>query len=446
MPAQFKANSLTDIEGTLRKYDSMDFRLYYSDNVASYPESNVPSLAAPPEIAQVTSITDTNTVTFTVRVTSDPSVGVQEVWVTYTGASGPFYGTWQSLDLTQDVSDSTVWTGVLSLPPGQTWDNVRFTVQAVNGVGLVTLVTNFGNYFIPGIDPGQTSSDGTAYQSDLDLAARQRPVWHVGDVQRPVGKRGCTCGRHSWPDRRVQLRLAATPGGHKRLRAGHRLLPADRSCWTGRHSGVLRRQRRIQGIERLFGVHDLQAKHLVNAYAEPAAGQYSDDTNLQATLIAGADRRLSNTTVFFVAGTLAETLSATSTNITDYAGRAPAGPVNLPAGVYPVTAYFLGTIPVGGGQTVTLSDSRFIASTGAGSLVQTAEDATVAYTGRHYGRQRGSYLCCCNRHAGRRRNAGRPDAGSGAIRGAKRRQSDRGYGYRTRYPGRPVHSLNPWPP
>ena len=35
MPAQFKANSLTDIKGTLRKYDSMDFRLFYSDNVAS---------------------------------------------------------------------------------------------------------------------------------------------------------------------------------------------------------------------------------------------------------------------------------------------------------------------------------------------------------------------------------------------------------------------------
>ena len=38
MPAQFKANNLTDIEATLRKYSDMDFRLFYSDNVASYPE------------------------------------------------------------------------------------------------------------------------------------------------------------------------------------------------------------------------------------------------------------------------------------------------------------------------------------------------------------------------------------------------------------------------
>jgi hypothetical protein len=36
---------------------------------------------------------------------------------------------------------------------------------------------------------------------------------------------------------------------------------------------------------------------------------------------------------------------------------------------------------VGGGQTVTLEDSRFLASTGPGSLAQTAEDATVNYTG-----------------------------------------------------------------
>jgi hypothetical protein len=113
----------------------------------------------------------------------------------------------------------------------------------------------------------------------------------------------------------------------------------------------------------------------------PAVGQYSDDSNLLATLIAGDNRPMSQRTVFFVAGAPTETASATSTIITDFAGRAPAGPVNLPAGNYPVTAYFLGVIPVGGGQMVTLEDSRFLASTGIGSLAQSAEDATVTYTG-----------------------------------------------------------------
>jgi hypothetical protein len=113
----------------------------------------------------------------------------------------------------------------------------------------------------------------------------------------------------------------------------------------------------------------------------PALGQYSDDTDLLATLLAGDDRRLQQRTVFFVIGDLAETLSATSTSITDFAGRALAGPVNLPAGSYPVTAYFLGEIPVGGGQTVILEDSRFVESVGAGTLIQSAEDAEVTYTG-----------------------------------------------------------------
>ena len=359
----------------------MDFRLYYSDNVASYPETNVPALAAPPEIAQVTSITDTTTVTFTVLVTSDPSVGVQEVWVTYTGAIGPFYGAWQSLDLTQDLSDSTVWTGVLTLPPGQTWDNVRFTVQAVNGVGLVTLVTNFGNYFIPGIDPGQTSTAAQPTSLTLISPPASGPygtsVTFNAQLESEAARAGGIPGQiveFSYGSQRRQV--ATNASGQATVSfpliglVGQDVIQVS-FAGSAAYKG--------SSASSAFTIYKQSTS--LTLTPEPAAGQYSDDTNLQATLIAGADRRLTNTTVFFVAGTVAETLSATSTNITDYAGRAPAGPVNLPAGVYPVTAYFLGTIPVGGGQTVTLSDSRFIASTGTGSLAQTAEDATVAYTG-----------------------------------------------------------------
>ncbi len=179
IPAQFRGDGLTEIDGTLRSFSSMDFRLFYNDNVTTYPRAsaaspaapaaNTPALAAPPAIVQVTSITSTTTITFNVSVTSDPSVGVQEVWVTYTGAAGPFYGSWQSLDLVQDPSDSTLWSGVLALPGGQDWQDVRFIAQAVNGVGLVTMVTNFGDYFIPGIDPGQ--STGATQPTSLALLA-----------------------------------------------------------------------------------------------------------------------------------------------------------------------------------------------------------------------------------------------------------------------------------
>jgi hypothetical protein len=48
--------------------------------------------------------------------------------------------------------------------------------------------------------------------------------------------------------------------------------------------------------------------------------------------------------------------------ITDYQGKARLGAVPLPAGAYTVDAYFNGTIPIGGGQTLTLSDDYYTSS------------------------------------------------------------------------------------
>ena len=53
-------------------------------------------------------------------------------------------GKWQSLDLTQDTTDTTLWTGTLT-----TAAPIQFMVQAVDGVGLVTLDTNAGVYYQP---------------------------------------------------------------------------------------------------------------------------------------------------------------------------------------------------------------------------------------------------------------------------------------------------------
>ncbi|HSN77386.1 MAG TPA: C25 family cysteine peptidase, partial [Anaerolineae bacterium] len=397
IPAQFKGNGLAEIDGTLRSYSVMDFRLFYSDNVASFPRAmesptatlaNTPALAAPPAIVQVSSITTTTTISFEVRVTSDPAAGVQEVWTSYTGAAGPFYGSWQSLDLTQDPDDSTLWSGALALPGGQDWRDVRFIVQAVNGVGLVSMVTNFGDYYIPGVDAGQSS--GTAQPTSLALLAPPAsgpygtPATFSAQLTQTASRSGQ--GGAGVADQIIefglgsQRRQAITDG-------------AGLATITFPLVGLVQQdQIRVSFAgNSQFQQASTQApftivKQTTSLAVEPALpvkadGQYSDDTNLRATLIAGADWRLSQRTVFFVVGDLAETLSATSSVITDFAGRAPAGPVNLPAGNYPVTAYFLGAIPVGGVQTVTLSDSRFVASTGAGALEQTAEDAEVTYTG-----------------------------------------------------------------
>jgi hypothetical protein len=401
IPAQFKSDGPAEVDGTLRSYSAMDFRLFYSDNLSAYPpldartaspqkdwqssETNVPALAAPPAIVQVTSITSTASITISVRVTSDPASGVQEVWTSYTGAAGPFYGQWQSLDLTQDPLDSTLWSGVLALPDGQSWQDVRFIVQAVNGVGLVSMVSNFGAYFIPGVDPGQ-ASDG-AEPTNLALLAppASGPYGTSATFSAQLSEvvRSSQGGGAGIPNQIIEFGL-----GSQRRQV---VTDADGFATVEFPLVGLVQQDLIRVS---FGGNSQYQQSAVQAPFEivkqsttltvepnPASGQYSDDTSLLGTLIAGSDRRLQQRTVFFVVGDLAETLSATSTSITDFAGRAPSGPVNLPAGNYPVTAYFLGVIPVGGGQTVTLEDSRFLASTGTGELVQAAENAAVAYTG-----------------------------------------------------------------
>ena len=83
--------------------------------------------------------------TFQAHVVGDPSAGIQEVWVTYTGVDP---AQWESLDLTQDATDSTLWTGTLAGSTAQV-DRAAFMVQAVNGVGLVSLDDNQGGYYRP---------------------------------------------------------------------------------------------------------------------------------------------------------------------------------------------------------------------------------------------------------------------------------------------------------
>ncbi|MFV9503269.1 MAG: PxKF domain-containing protein [Oscillochloridaceae bacterium umkhey_bin13] len=150
--AQYRSNDATSPIGTLRLFSSYDVRLFYSSNVVSYTADvgtgtiNTPALAAPIALSAISASSQGSVVTFTARATGDLSAGVQEVWVTYTDptAANPL---WQSLNLTQSTEDSSIWTGSLTLGQGQSAANLRFMVQAVNGVGLVTAMTNLGAFY-----------------------------------------------------------------------------------------------------------------------------------------------------------------------------------------------------------------------------------------------------------------------------------------------------------
>ncbi|HEU5423781.1 MAG TPA: choice-of-anchor Q domain-containing protein, partial [Nitrolancea sp.] len=161
-PAQYQSDSATSTTGTLRLLNDMNFRLFFSGNTATYPaggtyptSGDIPALAAPPAISQIAATPAADgSITFAAHVAGDPLAGIQQVWVTYTVIpAGGGTGRWISLDLTQSTADSTLWQGSLSPATLRqqlgTSDltNFRFMAQAANGVGLVTLATNFGTYY-----------------------------------------------------------------------------------------------------------------------------------------------------------------------------------------------------------------------------------------------------------------------------------------------------------
>ena len=148
-PAQFKSSSPGSPTGTLRRYDRVDLRLFYSGNVAVYGGGSQPALTGAPAIVNVASDVSGSQARVQVRVAGNPAAGIQNVWITFTATEAPLAGSWQSLDLTQNPADSTLWEGVLEMGVAPA-DAVRFIVQAASGVGLVALDANLGAYYIPG--------------------------------------------------------------------------------------------------------------------------------------------------------------------------------------------------------------------------------------------------------------------------------------------------------
>jgi CSLREA domain-containing protein len=162
-PVQHKSESPTM---TRRKFTGMNFQVFYSNNTASYcgdrgalapcgpgQIASTPALSAPPTITGVDATVSGTTLTFMAHVIGDNVAGIQSVWATYTtppGAGGGT-GTWTSIQLEQDVDDPTLFTKAVTVP---TPAAVDFMIQAVSGVGKVTLDSNFGAFYRIGSIPG----------------------------------------------------------------------------------------------------------------------------------------------------------------------------------------------------------------------------------------------------------------------------------------------------
>jgi hypothetical protein len=153
--ASIAPQASVDGTSTERRHSSMSLRLYYSGNVSQAALSDAPAIVAVDAQRDVS-----GGVGFTANVVGDPAAAIHQVWITYTGDGT---NAWVSLDLAQCVvplpaacgEPKTLDCGKAGLerrPP-----TIKYFVQAVNGVGLVSRNDNFGaNYGIGSLLPTAT--------------------------------------------------------------------------------------------------------------------------------------------------------------------------------------------------------------------------------------------------------------------------------------------------
>lgn len=365
-PAQFKAYGQATSTGILRGFQSLDFRLFYSNYIASSISGNVtsqPALAAAPSIVQVSSSVNTGLVNFSIWVAGNPAAGIQSVWVTYTDASNPTQGAWQSIDLSQSPFDSTRWVGQLPLN-GQDPNNLRFIVQAVNGVGLVSLDSNHGIYYIPGAPAGPGQSTELAFAPVPP--ASSLPISGAYSTQVTLSAL-LTSNGSPLPNQTVNFSLGAQS----------RQVVTDASGRAVTTLSLFGLPGGTQARASFAGSGQYQPSYATSSFTiTPQATQlsidpqaptgYSDEASLATiTLSDVLGRRLGEETLFLVITNGNQTLA--TTEITDYAGRVKLGKLALPPGNYSLQVYFSGSIPLPGGS-LALVDDRYLPSSLTTSL------------------------------------------------------------------------------
>ncbi|MEM7335070.1 MAG: Ig-like domain-containing protein, partial [Chloroflexota bacterium] len=362
-PAQYVSDGPLSTSGIWRQYDDMSFRLFYSDNIGTFGE-NVPALANPPSIVSISAQSDGGFVNFEVVVQGDPSAGLQEVWVTYTSSDGSFNGLWQSIDLVQDANNSLLWTGSLLLD-GNTPSNMRYIVQAVNGVGGVSLAANGGFYYTPDNDPDPTA-DPTAANTELAIISAPAD----GDFGGEIDVTAELTSNGSAVDNKVvsisldgQTRQALTDT-NGRVTVSIPLLgtPGDTAIKAtfGGDADFL-----PASAEAAFTIDKEETVIALALDPDPAVVLPGEDSGIVATLTDSLNRPLlEKTLIFIISGTNGETAVSL---ITDYVGEVSLGVVDLPAGNYTVDVYFSGDIPLPDG-TLSLEDSRYLPAVASTTL------------------------------------------------------------------------------
>ena len=361
-PAQYRSTSIGSQTSTQRRYGSLGLRLFYSGNTTMTPDGSTPALAAPPTIVDVAALPGAGSVDIGVHVVGNPAAGIQGTWITYSDATVTA-GNWLSLDLTQDPDDSTLWTGTLSLGTIAA-GNLRFMVQSVNGVGLVTLDDNNGAYYrvnapvgAPAPQPTHLSLDNPPSAGVFGTNAAVAAVLTAGGsplagklVTFAVGSQTAIDMTDANGRAQASLSLIVQPGAY-----------VLRTTFGGTNSDQPASDESALTVTK-------QPTTLVlapsNAVAAPGfAG------GITATLRAGGKPVPERTIAFIITGPGGP---AAATAITDFLGQALLPAVQLPAGTYSVTAYFAGTIPFPSGSQ-TFADPAYLPSTDTATLTFSAQ-------------------------------------------------------------------------
>jgi hypothetical protein len=365
-PAQHRAdpNDPEFIRSILRQFSNMDFALYYSDNTQIYAvdgdpdRSNRPALAGPPTMSGVQALLDGNDIIMRANVVGDPSAGIESVWVTYTDGSQSA-GTWVSIDLVQDQDDSTLWSAAL---PNPGFGRLDYMLQAVNGVGLVTMDDNSGAYYqlagdlqdldadgeLPPAPFNYTdiyfisgSSSGTYGETAVFAASLGTDQLAIegAKVTFAMGSTSRSARTDEYGTATVSLPLNATPGDYP-LRVSFAGNELDGPTNAEQTFTVLKSDTQLtfHAGEQRVGVEGIESG-LIVALTDDDAIEYDNDG------IPGGTLR-ERTVYFTITGGPADT-SVTVPVITDNVGRANLRELALPAGSYSVTARFMGTIPTG---------------------------------------------------------------------------------------------------
>jgi hypothetical protein len=389
-PVQYESDPNSTATDTMRTYNNLDLHLFYSNNTQQYG-SNLPALAAPPTISDVSSTTNGDLVTVSATVTGDPSAGIQEVWVTFTGTGpgAPLFGSWQSVDLTQSLTNSTQWSGTFTDTDalddtGNPASDAQFMVQAVNGVGLVALNNNNGYYFTPTFTPGAPPSP-TANTYSLVLG-------------------GATGGAYLG-SASVTATLASTGGSTANI-SGQTItfgLGATTLSAVTNSSGVASAP--LPVIEAPGGAYNLTASYAGDANDQPVATseQFRVSTAMTALslsaprqITSGVDNGVTATLtastvplgqkpVYFEVTNNGGTVVGTGIGLTNSSGVAEAGAISVTPGDvgpgYSVTAYFgSSAVTLPSGTTYNASDPDYAASHSAPASVTVADSTQTSLT------------------------------------------------------------------